>query len=202
MRFGPHEGGFGLARLGLLAAAREVQRKVIEDVLNGDIARVVHIRVRVAAEVRLQEVEESREQGERAARQSVFNAMSFLFGHQTEAALGCAILRPNPDGRTLDITLVNGQIGLRRLREGEAMTVFGIRSYPLGEAGAASLFHTTLDGRSIEDASRVLDEFCVPRAPELKLVRSNEQRLFVLPAGTPNLDDGLHGVILGRTWAQ
>ncbi|MCC6322232.1 MAG: hypothetical protein IT438_12435 [Phycisphaerales bacterium] len=132
---------------------------------------------------------ESREQGERAARQSVFNAMSFLFGHQTEAALGCAILRPNPDGRTLDITLVNGQIGLRRLREGEAMTVFGIRSYPLGEAGAASPFHTTLDGRSIEDASCVLDEFCVPRAPELKLVRSNEQRLFVLPAGTPDLNE-------------
>lgn len=131
---------------------------------------------------------ETREQGERAARQSVFNAMSYLFGHQSDATLGMTILVPNVDGRTLDVTMVNGQFGLRRLREGEAMTVFGMRYYPLAQAGAGTPNPTTVEGQSIEIESCVMEEFCTPTPPALRLVKNGDQRMFVLPAGEPELN--------------
>ncbi len=133
-------------------------------------------------------IPEAREQGERTARQSVYKAMSFLFGYQSDAALGCTVLKPNPDGTTLDVAFVSGQFGLRRLRVGEPLSIFGTRYYPKGAAGTLDMNPRTLDGRSIEEASCVLEDFCEPRVPKLDIVKTKDQRLFVLPAGEPGLN--------------
>lgn len=142
---------------------------------------------------------ETREQGERAARQAAFKAMSFILGYQSEVTLGCTILRPSADGQAVDVAYVSGQFGLRRLRVGEPLSVFGIRYYPLEEAGVTNPNPRTLDGQSIEESSCVLDEFCDPRAARLDVVKTKDQRLFVLPADEPGVNEPISMVIAHRT---
>lgn len=138
---------------------------------------------------------EAREQGEKTARQSVFKAMSFLFGYQSEVALGCSMLKPSADGEAVDVTFVSGQFGLRRLRVGEPLSVFGTRYYPKGGVGSVNMNPRTLDGQSLDDASCVLEEFCVPSVPKLDVVMTKDQRLFVLPASEPELNEPITLVI-------
>ena len=72
--------------------------------------------------------------------------MSFLLGHQSDVTLGCTILKPSADGEAVDVAYVSGQFGLRRIRVGEPLSVFGTRYYPLKEAGTINPNPTTLDG--------------------------------------------------------
>lgn len=142
---------------------------------------------------------EIREQGERAARQSAFNAMSFILGYQSEVTLGSSMLKPNADGKTVDVTYVGGQFGLRRLRVGEPLSVFGTRYYPLGNVGEPNPNPRTIDGLPIEDASCILSEFCEPEVPRLDIVKTRDQRLFVLPADEPGLNEPVSVVIAHYT---
>lgn len=145
---------------------------------------------------------ETREQGERAARQAAFKSMSFLLGYQSEVTLGCTILMPSNDPLAVDVAYISAHFGLRRLRLGEPLSMFGTRYYPLEEGQAAKLNPRTLDGRSIEDASCVLDEFCVPSVPRLDIVKTKDQRLFVLPANEPELNEPVSIVIGHYTTAS
>ncbi len=137
----------------------------------------------------------TREQGERAARQAAFKAMSFILGYQSDVMLGCSILMPGDDGKSVDVAYVGGQFGLRRLRSGEPLSVFGTRYYPLGETGDPNANPRTLDGKPIEGASCILNEFCEPGAPHLDIVKTKDQRLFVLPADEPKLNEPISVVI-------
>lgn len=138
---------------------------------------------------------EARELGERAARQSAFKAMSFILGYQSEVTLGCSVLRPSADGKAVDVAYVSGQFGLRRLRVGEPLSIFGTRYYPLPETGFPDPNPRTLDGRSIEEASCILAEFCEPRVPRLDVVKTKDLRLFVLPSDEPGLNEPVSMVI-------
>lgn len=148
---------------------------------------------------------EAREQGERAARQAAFKSMSFLLGYQSEVTLGCTLLRPSADGQAVDVAYVSGQYGLRRLRVGEPLSVSGTRYYPLGQPGAAKTNPTTLDGRPLDERSCLLTEFCEPGVPRLDVVYTHDQRLFVLPADEPGLNEPVT-VVLGHatrgSWAR
>lgn len=140
-------------------------------------------------------IPEAREQGERIARQSAFKAMSFIFGHQSEATLASTFLKPSADGQKLDVAFVGGQFGLRRLRVGEPFSVFGRRLFPQVETGASNMNPTTLDGHPVGDAPSLLDEFCIPNAPKLELVKTKDQILFVLPADFPEINEPISLVL-------
>lgn len=144
---------------------------------------------------------ETRDQGERAARQWAFKSMSFLLGYQSEVTLGCAVLLPSADSRGVDVVYVSGQFGLRRLRVGEPLSLFGIRYYPIGEARDVDPNPRTLDGRSIEEASCLIEEFCEPRTPRMDMVKTKDQRLFVLPSDEPELNEPVSIVLGHRTVA-
>jgi hypothetical protein len=138
---------------------------------------------------------ETREQGERAARQAAFKAMSFILGYQSEVILGCTLLRPSADGNTVDVVYVSGRYGLRRLRVGEPLSLFGVKHHPIEKGGASKPNATTLGGVSIEDDSCVLTEFCDPGPPRLEVVQTKDQRLFVLPADEPGLNEPISIVV-------
>jgi hypothetical protein len=142
---------------------------------------------------------EVREQGERAARHEAFNAMSFILGYQSDVTLGCTFLRPSADGQAVDASYVSGQFGLRRLRAGEPLSIFGMRYYALAEGAAINPNPTTLDGRDLEKGSCILGEFCDPGVPRLDVVKTKDQRLFVLPADEPGLNEPISMVIGHRT---
>jgi hypothetical protein len=132
--------------------------------------------------------------------------MSFILGYQSEVTLGCTILRPSADGDAVDVTYVSGRFGLRRLRVGEPLSAFGTRYYPIATSGSPNpLNPRTLDGRSIEEASCLLAEFCEPAPPRLEMVRTKDQRLFVLPADVPALNEPISMVIghmTARSWLR
>jgi hypothetical protein len=143
---------------------------------------------------------EAREQGEKTARQSVFKGMAFLFGYQSEATLGLSMLKPSADGNAVDVAMVNGQYGLRRLRQGEPLSISGVRYYAKGATGSLDLNPRTLDGGPMEGTACLLNEFCVPGAPPLDVVKTRDQRLFVLPAGEPEVNSPIT-LVLGHTQA-
>lgn len=141
---------------------------------------------------------ETREQGEKTARQAGYQAMSFLLGHQSDVALNCTILVPSGDGKSIDVTYLSGQFGLRRIRAGEPLSIFGTRFYPLGGAGTLNTNPLTLDEKPLDQASCLLDEFCLPGPPKLDVVQTSDQRLFVLPAGYPEVNEPISAVIAFR----
>lgn len=138
---------------------------------------------------------ETRDQGERAARQAAFKAMSFILGYQSEVSLGCSVLRPSADGVSVDVAYVSGQFGLRRLRTGEPLSVFGVRYYPINDSKSVNPNPTTLEGRSLEEASARLDEFCDPHDARLDVVKTKDQRLFVLPMDVPAVNEPVSIVV-------
>ncbi len=140
-----------------------------------------------------------REQGERTARHAAFNAMSFILGYQSDVTLGCTFLKPSADGESVDASFLSGQFGLRRLRAGEPLSIFGMRYYPLAENSEFNPNPTTLDGQDLETASCLLEEFCRPGVPRIDVVKTNNQRLFVLPADQPPLNEPISMVIGHRT---
>lgn len=142
---------------------------------------------------------EVREQGERAARHAAFNAMSFILGYQSDVTLGCSFLKPSADGNAVDVAYVSGQFGLRRLRAGEPLSIFGMRYYALPERTDFNPNPTTLDQQDLENNSCVLGEFCEPGLPRLEVVKTRDQRLFVLPADQPPLNEPISLVIGHRT---
>ncbi len=146
-------------------------------------------------------IPETREQGERAARQAAFKAMSFLLGYQSDVMLGCTVLLPSANPSGVDVVYLSGRFGLRRLREGEPLSLFGIRYYPISGEGNSDPNPRTLDGHSIEETSCLLEEFCEPRVPRLDVVKTKDQRLFVLPADEPELNEPI-SIVLGHRTAS
>lgn len=142
---------------------------------------------------------EVREQGEKTARHAAFNAMSFILGYQSDVTLGCSFLKPSADGQAVDVAYVSGQFGLRRLRAGEPLSIFGMRYYALPERADFNPNPTTLDRQDLESNSCILGEFCEPGLPRLEVVKTRDQRLFVLPADQPPLNEPISLVIGHRT---
>jgi hypothetical protein len=137
----------------------------------------------------------TREQGERAARQAAFKSMSYILGYQSEVTLVCSLLKPSADGNLVDVVYVGGQFGLRRLRAGEPLSVFGIRYYPVGDSKQINQNATTLDGRPVDQNSCLLSEFCDPHDARLEMVQTKDQRLFVLPVDEPVVNEPVSIVI-------
>jgi hypothetical protein len=119
--------------------------------------------------------------------------------------LGCTVLLPSANPNGVDVVYLSGRFGLRRLREGEPLSLFGIRYYPISGASDADPNPRTLDGRSIEEASCLLEEFCEPRVPRMDVIKTKDQRLFVLPADEPELNEPI-SIVLGHrtvgTWQR
>jgi hypothetical protein len=126
---------------------------------------------------------EVRRQGERARKQSVYKAMSYLLGYQVDAKLAVTMVQPsaeNPD--TCDLLAVYGCRGLRRLRPGAPVTIAisGTRT-DNGITRGKSCFEP-LSGEHVA-GQYVLKEFSTVPLPELILHEEGEVIRFMLGKG-------------------
>lgn len=129
----------------------------------------------------------SRARAERAARRSAFNASCFLQGVWVEAAVHGLIIGPGSTRDRLHQAMVNGAIGVRRLRPGPPITVGGVYGSPLN---AGPPMRTTLAGEAIgDDPSRaLLTEFCAGDMDRLQVDRAGSTYLLWLGRNDPQLD--------------
>jgi hypothetical protein len=132
----------------------------------------------------------ARLQGERDARRWVFKSVSFLLGRYADAAIGATILQPSASGRTCDVVHVQGNVGIRRLRIGEPVAIFGLQQFPTGVPGVPDQVTETLDGeRSDQGSAYLLGNYCSGPPIKLSCVQPNESlRLFVLGPDEPSIN--------------
>lgn len=106
----------------------------------------------------------AREKFELANKQAMFKAAANLKGVMAEIRLSTFLLHPSDDEERLDHVLINGSLGLRRLRPN---AVIRFTSTILGkQEGHAQV---TLDGVSVDNArSLLLEPFCSSPVPQLQ----------------------------------
>lgn len=128
----------------------------------------------------------SRERHERAARQSAFKASSFLTGCQADAIVGAHIVQPSADGETCDVIMVRGRYGLRRLREGVPLLIFGTRLYPPGDGTIQ-----TIDGapETSDHGALLLRDYCSTPIPSMRWLERGRDRLLVLERDEPGVNE-------------
>lgn len=133
----------------------------------------------------------TRVRAENSARQAVFKSMSSLMGFFAEQTLETAIIRPSAGSdRACDTVFVLGKYGIRRLRPGGRITVYGRQ---VGE----ELLAQGMPGRSLTISGEkmtcaddgLLTDYCSKPIPEMHLTRRPGVELNVLPEGVPAVNE-------------
>ena len=111
----------------------------------------------------------TRMRAEHAARQATFKSMSTLLGYFTDTAVMSVFVQPSDEDPALtDSLYLMGKLGLRRLRPGGRITVYGLQQID------PELYRTTVEGG-------LLSEFCSTPLPELQMVKRPGVELAVVP---------------------
>jgi hypothetical protein len=140
---------------------------------------------------------------ERAARQAAFRASSFLIGCRADAIVGAHVVQPSADGEACDVIRVRGRYGLRRLREGTPLIVFGTRPYaPGGEC-----VYETVDGTPEpgDPEAFLLEGYCSQPVPSMRWLERGDDRLLVLERDAPGVNEPVTlclGVIARGMWRR
>lgn len=122
-------------------------------------------------------VPEARREFELRRKQAAFKAISQLKGAQAQAIVATVVLSPSVDGRHVDVTWVNGLIGLQRLRPGVRVKLTTRRL----SAGDGERHPMSLGGTPVEDHEHLLlREFCSDPPPRVRVQRAGEVVHYVL----------------------
>lgn len=129
----------------------------------------------------------ARARAERAARRAAFNASSYLQGISVDAAVHGLFLGPGTTAERLHQAMLNGSIGMRRLRPGPPITVSGVYGSPLSPGPPTRV---TLGGEPISDDPRIalLPEFCSGATDQLRIDRAASHYLLWWEREQPPLD--------------
>lgn len=124
---------------------------------------------------------------ERAARRAAFNAATYLQGIWVEGAVFGMFIGPGSQPGKLDQVIVNGIMGMKRLRSGPPVTVGGLYGSPLTQGPPTRV---TLDGAPILDDARVvfLPEFCDGPVDRVHVEKRDRSFLLWLDREDPPLD--------------
>ncbi len=137
----------------------------------------------------------TRERAEHSARQGIYKSMSNLLGFFAETSMQTVIVQPSESTGFCDAVYVLGKYGLRRMRDGGRITVYGRQgglnpsdgeTEDLTKPSSRSL---TLAGSWSEDPREyLLSEFCSRPVPELQVARQGNVDLCLLPERTPEVN--------------
>jgi hypothetical protein len=126
--------------------------------------------------------EATQQRGENTARQAVFKSMSSLMGFFADVALETAIIQPSDEPGKVDTIYLLGKFGLRRLRAGGKITVFGVDV----SQNSSEMNARTIDGKAATTSAEfLLKEFCTSPLPDLQSVHRTGMELSVLDEFTP-----------------
>jgi hypothetical protein len=124
-----------------------------------------------------------RRNGERARKQSIFKAMSYLLGYQVDAKLAVTIVQPNAENSdTCDVLAVYGCRGLRRLRPGAPVTIAASGTRVDQEVASGESCFAPLSGEHVA-GQYVLKDFSTSPLPRLVLHDEGEVIRFMLGDG-------------------
>jgi hypothetical protein len=134
-----------------------------------------------------------RAKAERAGKQAVFKALSQTLGFTVDTACFATAIRPSASGEMCDALTLIALEGVRRLREGAPILLFGHmwhNAVPSGKDSAATMpYVETLDGeREVTDARKLLmadvgDSAALP----LRLIERGTHTRVVIDSGAPAL---------------
>lgn len=128
-----------------------------------------------------------RQRGVRAATQAIHKSMASLLGYQADVMLATILIQPSANGHTHDQVYILGKYGVRRLRAGSPITIFGRRGDRVGADALDSRYSETLDGRLDPENGNayLLTDFCTKPVPPLSLFRNNDVYLYTLAETVP-----------------
>ena len=128
---------------------------------------------------------------ESAARQAVYRSMSSLMGFACERTLETAIIQPSEGSeRSCDTIFLLGKFGIRRLRHGGRVTVYGRQDDDELAVPGTGGTTVSLQGTPISGATDCfLHDFCSSPLPEIQIARRPGLELCVLPEGVPGVND-------------
>ncbi len=135
-------------------------------------------------------VPKARDELSRDARRKTAQGMAQIFGVRAAARYSAAILTPSPDDDvSVDVLLVTGYIGFRRLRSGPEPIVFASRHYkPV--PGAEPPRTLTLEGGTEDDPRlRYIEAFSTLPASKLDMRNSGDEVRLLLAEGEPGVNE-------------
>ncbi|MDX2147374.1 MAG: hypothetical protein SFZ23_07605 [Planctomycetota bacterium] len=117
---------------------------------------------------------EGRDQADEHHRRTAFRGNSSIWGCQLRTRLVTHVLRPSSDGERIDIAIVNGLFGLRRVREDVRRTLLsmGVRD-ALAAADAKAARQTIGPGVVLDSChppAPLLGAFCSQPIPKLRAI--------------------------------
>ncbi len=111
---------------------------------------------------------------ELANRRSAYRAQSHIWGFQQDVMTVTAIVRGSPEGDVTDECDLNQKLGMRRLRAGAPMRVFGIRRLPTSQTDSF------VSRRPLEPAAAdvygapLLPDFCSNPLPKFDVIPASD----------------------------
>jgi hypothetical protein len=117
------------------------------------------------------------------SRELAYRGNSGIWGVQARARLTTGVIAPSrtePD--KLDLALIGGFLGFRRLRPDVRWTLFRFKGYNDDGSPRGGEFER-IDPSDPEDAPRLMRRFCSVTMPRVEVVQSGVQTEYVLPGG-------------------
>lgn len=133
---------------------------------------------------------ETRDRFEMSNKQAAFKANCGLKGIRAEVASTTAVCYPSGDERYCDVVLIEGRIGLRRLRPGTPIRVSTQHTGPQPPGFTLE----TLGGEAVDhlQANAVLRDFCSEPPPALEIRTAGKNVRYIVASDGIGLDSAVN----------
>lgn len=117
------------------------------------------------------------------SRELAFRGNSAIWGVQAKARVTVAFAAPTPDPSKLDLVLIGGFAGLRRLRQTSPWRLFRFAGYNDDGTPQANREESEIEPDHNGGVSRLLRRFCSPNMPSIDVTQKGPTTEYTLPAG-------------------
>lgn len=117
------------------------------------------------------------------SRELAFRGNSAIWGVQAKARVTVGFAAPSSDGSTLDLVLVGGFAGLRRLRQTSPWRLFRFAGYNDDGTPQVAREESEIEPEHNGGVWRLLRRFCSPNMPPINVSQKGTTTEYTLPAG-------------------
>lgn len=118
-----------------------------------------------------------------SSREQAFRGNSAIWGVQAKARITTAFAAPSHDRSRLDLVLVGGFSGLRRLRQASPWRLFRFAGYNDDGTPQVGREEAEIEPDHNGGVPRLLKRFCSPNMPEIDVSQAGATTEYTLPAG-------------------
>jgi hypothetical protein len=167
------------------AAGTEVVERVRAAASEFEKVVEIHLGDHATLDLVLDALPDATSDGLELSRKLAFRGNSGICGIQARTRAVCWLLAPNPaDGSRLDIGLISGHIGLRRLRSSIQWPIFKVRQWSDTNEPIASGDWQPLESHDADrNGVALLRSFTRGPAPEIQAVQTEEGSDYILMPG-------------------